>query len=767
MRNSINKLTRNEMKKIFIICVMILSYHISNAQNKITGKITDQDNLPMVGANIFVPDMNKGTTSNNNGTYELSNLPNGKIKIQFSYIGYGNCVESVVLNGKSLELNIALTQTAIEAEEVVVSGGYSSTQHENAVKIDVLKLDPRAIISTPNFTEVLTKVSGVDMISKGSGVSKPVIRGLSMNDILVLNNGVRFENYQYSSHHPLGIDEFGIEDVEIIKGPASLLYGSDAIGGVINFIKEKPAPIGSIIGDYNLRLFSNTLGMTNNLGIKGASKKFFGGIRVGQKINSDFLQGGGAYVPNSRFNEMSVKANAGFTDKVGTFKLFYDFNNQKLGLVEDEAIEEITERGRKNKVFYQELNTHLLSSQNKFYLGKFKLDINSALQNTELVHFGDVGVYEIQMELATLTYDAKLHLPSKENSEYIIGFQGFNQTNTNLNDRETKLLPDATTNNYSAYGLLQYTFFKKLKVQTGVRYDYKTMSTQAIGLATDTMIYRAPLDKSFGSFSGSLGATYNVSDKLLFRANFAAAYRTPNLAELTSNGQHELRYEIGDQNLVPENAYETDLSLHYHKDNFTFDIAGFYNIVNNYIFISPTDDTTPSGIDIYKYKQANSTLFGGEAGLHVHPKTLQWLHFEITFSSVIGKQQNGDYLPFVPAHKLRFELRGEKEKLLFFKNAFVSVYTCSAFNQNNAAPDETTTAGYTLIDLSIGGNIKMKNQSISLSLCANNILDKKYIDHLSTLKEVNLYNPGRDISLNLQIPFGVKMNDKNSREIPE
>ena len=755
------------MKKIFIICVMILSYHISNAQNKITGKITDQDNLPMVGANIFVPDMNKGTTSNNNGTYELSNLPNGKIKIQFSYIGYGNCVESVVLNGKSLELNIALTQTAIEAEEVVVSGGYSSTQHENAVKIDVLKLDPRAIISTPNFTEVLTKVSGVDMISKGSGVSKPVIRGLSMNDILVLNNGVRFENYQYSSHHPLGIDEFGIEDVEIIKGPASLLYGSDAIGGVINFIKEKPAPIGSIIGDYNLRLFSNTLGMTNNLGIKGASKKFFGGIRVGQKINSDFLQGGGAYVPNSRFNEMSVKANAGFTDKVGTFKLFYDFNNQKLGLVEDEAIEEITERGRKNKVFYQELNTHLLSSQNKFYLGKFKLDINSALQNTELVHFGDVGVYEIQMELATLTYDAKLHLPSKENSEYIIGFQGFNQTNTNLNDRETKLLPDATTNNYSAYGLLQYTFFKKLKVQTGVRYDYKTMSTQAIGLATDTMIYRAPLDKSFGSFSGSLGATYNVSDKLLFRANFAAAYRTPNLAELTSNGQHELRYEIGDQNLVPENAYETDLSLHYHKDNFTFDIAGFYNIVNNYIFISPTDDTTPSGIDIYKYKQANSTLFGGEAGLHVHPKTLQWLHFETTFSSVIGKQQNGDYLPFVPAHKLRFELRGEKEKLLFFKNAFVSVYTCSAFNQNNAAPDETTTAGYTLIDLSIGGNIKMKNQSISLSLCANNILDKKYIDHLSTLKEVNLYNPGRDISLNLQIPFGVKMNDKNSREIPE
>jgi len=740
---------------------MILSYHISNAQNKITGKITDQDNLPLIGASIFVPDMNKGTISNSNGTYELSNLPNGKIKIQFSVLGYTNRIETVELNGNSLELNITLSQTALELEEIVVSGGYNSTQHENAVKIDIINLDPLKITNTPNFTEVLTKVPGVDMISKGSGVSKPVIRGLSMNDILVLNNGVRFENYQYSSHHPLGIDEFGIEDVEIIKGPASLLYGSDAIGGVINFIKEKPTPIGSVIGDYNMQLFSNTLGMTNNLGIKGASKKFFGGLRVGQKTNSDFLQGGGVYVPNSRFNEISVKANAGFTDKVGTFKLFYDFNNQKLGLVEDEAIEEITERGRKNEIFYQELNTHLISFQNKLYFGRFKLDINSAFQNTELVHFGDVGVYEIQMELATLTYDAKLHLPSKENSEYIIGFQGFNQTNSNLNDRETKLLPDATTNNYSAFGLLQYTFFKKLKVQTGIRYDNKTISTQAIGLATDTMTYRAPLDKSFGSFSGSLGATYNLSEKLLFRANFAAAYRTPNLAELTSNGQHELRYEIGDHNLVPENAYETDLSLHYHKDNFTFDIAGFYNIVNNYIFISPTGDTTASGIDIFRYKQANSTLFGGEAGLHVHPKTLKWLHFETTFSSVIGKQQNGDYLPFVPAHKLRFELRGEKEKLLFIKKAFVSANTCTAFNQNNAAPDETTTAGYTLLDISIGGNIKMKNQSISLSISVNNILDTKYIDHLSTLKEVSLYNQGRNISLNLKIPFGVKMNDKN------
>jgi len=739
---------------------MILLYHIANAQNKITGKITDQDKQPLIGATVFIPDMNKGTVSNSNGDYELMNLPNGKVLIQFLYVGFTSRIETVELNGQNIELNINLRQIPVEMETLVVTGVYNSTQHKSAVKIDNLKLNPLEIKSTPNFTEVLTKVPGVDMISKGSGVSKPVIRGLSMNDILVLNNGVRFENYQYSSHHPLGIDEFGIEDVEIIKGPASLFYGSDAIGGVINFIKEKPASIGTVSGDYNMQLFSNTLGMTNNLGIKGASKKFFGSIRAGQKTNADFLQGGGEFVPNSRFNEMSLKTSTGFTDKIGTFKLYYDYNNQKLGLVEDEAITAITERGRKNDIWYQEFNTHLLSSQNKLYFGNFKLDVNSAYQNTELTHFGEANVYELQMQLATLTYEAKLHLPSKENSEYIIGFQGLNQTNKNVNDRETVLLPDAVTNNYAVLVLLQHTFFKKLKLQTGIRYDTKSISTEAVGLPTDSMTYRAPVDKSFGSFSGSIGATYNVSEELLLRANFASAYRTPNLAELTSNGQHELRYEIGDPNLVPEDAYETDLSLHYHMDNVTFDIAGFYNIVDNYIFISPTGESTKSGIDIYRYKQANSTLVGGETGLHLHPKAIKWLHFETTYASVVGKQENGDYLPFVPAHKLRIELRGEKDNLMFLKKAFASVNTNTAFSQNNAAPDETTTAGYTLFDLSIGGKIKVNNQLISLSVSANNIFDTKYIDHLSTLKEVNLNNPGRNISFTLRIPFGIKMNDK-------
>ena len=742
------------MRKFIFICTLLLFHYTIGAQNTITGRITAKDNIPLPGATIYIPDLNKGTIADHDGKFQLTELPNGELKIQFSFVGYINRIETVDLTTSGNELNIELIPTIVEAGEIIISGGYNSTQHGNAVKVDVFKPDPTLTKSTPNFSEVLTSVPGVDMISKGSGVSKPVIRGLSMNDILVLNNGVRFENYQYSSHHPLGIDEFGIGNVEIIKGPASLLYGSDAIGGVINFIKEKPAAVGTITGDYNLQLFSNTLGVTNNLGVKGASKKFFAGVRAGQKSNSDFLQGGGDYVPNSRFNEVSVKTNAGYTGRYGTSKIFYDYSNEKLGLVEDEAIEEISGRSRKPKIWYQQFTTHLTSFQNKLFPGRSKIDINASYQNTELVHFGEIDVVEIQMRLATLSYETILHLPSKENSEYIIGFQGYTQDNKNLNNRETILLPDAKIINNSAFGLFQYTFFRKLKLQTGIRYDYRSISTSGVGSSDQTETYRPPVNKYFGSFSGSAGATFNYSEELLFRMNAAAAYRTPNLAELTSNGPHELRYEIGNADLLPENSREFDMSMHYHIENFIFDIAGFYNRVNNYIFISPTTDTTDTGMKIYRYKQADSYLFGGEAVLHFHPEQLRWLHSKLTFASVVGKQTNGNNLPFIPAHKLLFEIRAEREKLIMH-DAFVAVNTITAFPQNNPAPDETSTRGYTLLDLSIGGKIKIRNQEMSLSISANNLFDRKYTDHLSTLKEVNLFNQGRNIALSLKIPFGI------------
>jgi len=430
--------------------------------------------------------------------------------------------------------------------------------------------------------------------------------------------------------------------------------------------------------------------------------------------------------------------------------LFYDYNQQNLGLVEEEAIDGITKRDRTCEIFYQHLNTHLLSSQNRLFLGRSKLDLNAAYQNTGLAHIGEANAYELEMQLATLTYEAKLQLPSKGTSAYIVGFQGMNQQNSNLNDRETILLPDARIQNYSAFGFAQQVV-GLFKLQTGLRYDYKTLESQAVGDPTDAATYRSALDKGFGSFSGSLGFTYHPTEEIYFRSNLATAFRTPNLAELTSNGPHEAIYEYGAATLQPENSVELDLSAHWHKTHFTLDLAGFYNQVNDFIFQAPTGETTPGGISIYRYRQSDSRLYGGETGFHLHPEPIPWLHLETSYAWVVGRQNSGEYLPFIPAQKVNVDFRGETEQLSFLHDAYAEIHLQKAFNQDTPAPEETATPGYAIFDIGIGGTVHAGSQPMVLGMSVKNLLDTKYVDPLSTLEEVGGFNPGRNVVLSLKI----------------
>jgi len=742
------------MKKIVFGFFVLFLFLKVNAQNQIKGKVTDINNEPLIGTTVFLTELNKGTVTNQSGEYVITNVPGGKLKIQFSYIGYNTQIKTIKITQEVNELNISLTPAIIQSQEVVVTGGYVTSQHENAVKIEVLKNKDITLSGTPNFMEALTKVPGVDMIAKGQGVSKPVIRGLSMNDVLVMNNGVRIENYQFSENHPLGIDENDIERVEIIKGPASLLYGSDAIGGVLNFIKEKPAPIGKIVGDYRMQLHANTLGINNNIGLKGASKNLFGGFRFGNKSHADYLQGGGNFVPNSRFNEMTFNANTGYTGKIGTFKLFYDYFKQDLGMTVPAITHLITKQDRKTEVWFQDLEHQLVSSQNSVYLGRFKWDVNAAYQKALRKLQTTLEVPFVEMNLNTITYESKLYLPSNEKSEYIIGVQGMSQNNRNINNRVSQFLPNANINNIGFLILTQHTLLKKLKLQGGLRYDVYNTETFALG-KENTISYHPPVKKEFSNLNGSIGATYQPAEKMMFRANFAKGYRVPNISELTSNGMHGNRYEIGNDSLSPENSYETDLSMHYHGEFLSFDLAGFYNQINNYIFIAPTTDTTSTGVNIYRFSQTNATLYGGEAGIHFHPKSLPWLHIEGTYSSVIGKQENGDYLPFIPANKVRYEIRAEAKKIGFLHKPSIKIAALTALSQKTPSLYETTSEGYTLVNISAYTELFILKQTLVLGLSVNNLFDTSYFDHLSTLKPMNYYNQGRNISLSLKIPFRI------------
>ncbi len=360
----------------------------------------------------------------------------------------------------------------------------------------------------------------------------------------------------------------------------------------------------------------------------------------------------------------------------------------------------------------------------------------------------------VEMNLNTITYESKLYLPSNEKSEYIFGVQGMSQNNRNLNNRASQFLPDANIDNIGFLVMAQHTLFKKLKLQGGLRYDVYNTETFALG-KENTISYHPPVKKEFSNLNGSIGATFQPVEKIMFRANFAKGYRVPNISELTSNGMHGNRYEIGNDSLSPENSYETDLSMHYHGDFLSFDLAGFYNQINDYIFISPTSDTTATGIPIYRFSQTNATLYGGEAGIHFHPKSLPWLHIEGTYSSVIGKQENGNYLPFIPANKVRYEIRAEAKKIGFLHKPNIKIAALTALSQSAPSPYETESEGYTLVNISAYTEFFILKQTLVLGLSVNNLFDAQYFDHLSTLRPMNYYNQGRNISLSLKIPFRV------------
>jgi iron complex outermembrane receptor protein len=232
--------------------------------------------------------------------------------------------------------------------------------------------------------------------------------------------------------------------------------------------------------------------------------------------------------------------------------------------------------------------------------------------------------------------------------------------------------------------------------------------------------------------------------------NFATGFRAPNLAELTSNGVHEgsNRYEIGNLNLNNEQNFQTDLNLEYRNPHFEWFINGFYNHINNYIFIAPNGIVT-NGFDTYYYTQANANLFGGEAGIHFHPHPLDWLHVTSSFESVTGKKQNGENLPLIPANRWNNSIKTEFKSGKYIKDGFAVLNVNYNLAQNSPSLFETQSRDYTLINLGFGGKVTLGKTAFDVNLNGNNLFNKTYISHLSRLKNEGIPNIGRTIVLGI------------------
>ena len=751
------------MKNIFF-GLLLLVVNNSFSQYSLKGEVIDSNtDQPVIGATVQLQKPERAAITDLSGEFVFENLSEGSYSLVVSSLGYGTRTVKIEMPQDG-EIQVELSPTAIEIEEVIVSTPFHQLQSENVMKVERITMANLKRTGGNRLTEGLSQIAGVETITTGAGIGKPVIRGLSSNRVLVYAQGVRYENQQFGDEHGLGLSSSGIESIEVIKGPASLLYGSDALGGVLYLNPERYAPADSTTVDAETAYYTNTEGFEANAGVKTSGENFSYLLRGNFGTFSDYETGDGRRVTNTRFTEYDLKGGLGYRNDSYKGDLRYNFNSSFVGIPEEIGLQTTS----KSKLEpYQQVDNHILSLENAVYFDNSSLEFKlgylfnnrkefeehheeEETEEEHEEHAGEEGEPALEMHLETFNYDVKYNFPAHGKFETIIGVQGMFQTNTNL--AEEILIPDATTTDA---GLLATTHYhlEKVDFQAGLRYDFRRISADGYeNHETETEI--AALERDFNSYNGALGIKVDLTSHFTSRLNLATGFRAPTLAELTSYGSHHgtNRFEIGNRELENEQNYQLDLALEYRNQHFEASANAFYNSINNYIFLSPTGETMDEN-PVFEYLQNDAKLDGGEVGLHIHPHPLDWLHFESNYELVIGEQENGNYLPLIPAQSVLNTIWVELPDGKQLRNGYASLSLKSVFEQNRTGLFETETAGYSLVNAGVGTSVALNSAVLNFRLTGTNLLDKTYISHLSRLKPEGIPNMGRNISVGVGVKF--------------
>ncbi|GHC52087.1 TonB-dependent receptor [Ulvibacter litoralis] len=734
------------MKYTCFLLLLCLSISGASAQSILSGKITNQQtNEPLV-ATVYFPKLEKGAVSDFDGTYSIINIPKGTYTVVYSLQGYATLSQKISFSeSETTTLDVQMTESAVEIEEVIISTPFHKLQSDNVMKVERVAVNDLNSKGAVTLADGITNIPGVSSISTGIGIGKPVIRGLSSNRVLTYTQGIRLENQQFGDEHGLGINEAGIESVEVIKGPASLLYGSDALGGVLYINPEKFAHRNETHADVQSSYFSNTLGTATTIGVKTSGEKLKFLARGAYAAHSDYETGSEYKVTNTRFNEKDLKAGLQYQGSMLKSTLRYNYNRSNIGIPE-----ELGEQSSSKELLdpYQEIDNHILSWENKLFFEKSSLDVKVGYTFNDRREFEEEVTPALQLKLNTFNYDAKYYLPDFGQFETIVGVQGMFQKNENFG--EEVLIPDATVTDIGVMGTTHY-HLENIDLQGGIRFDHRAIESEAVGEASEQE-YIPAIDRDFTSFNAAIGAKVDFSETITGRLNLASGFRAPNLAELASNGVHEgtNRYEIGNTDLNNEQNYQLDLSVAFRNEHFEVSANGFYNAIQDYIFIAPTDLTIDDA-PVFNYSQDNANLYGGEFGVHIHPHPLDWLHFESSFETVTGKLNDGGYLPLIPANTLRNTFRVELRDGKLLKKPFGFISLQNTFDQKNPSDFETTSEGYNLLSLGVGSTIEMGKTSAVLGLTVTNLTNESYVSHLSRLKEDGVENIGRNIQASVKL----------------
>ncbi|MEZ4722982.1 MAG: TonB-dependent receptor [Flavobacteriales bacterium] len=548
--------------------------------------------------------------------------------------------------------------------------------------------------------------------------------------------------------------------MEVIKGPLSILHGSEAVGGVLNLIPEQKAPAGTRTWDVGTRVQSNTHGPLLQVGHKVNHGSWWWGVRAAAESHSDYSDGSNVRVLNSRFRGAYGMANMGFVRKRWLSENYYSFSYNQFGFIFSDLSQFLTPDERWSQSMFGPhhlVRLHIVSSENTVQLRKSTLKVMAGGQSNLRQEDEGGGKLSLQMELLSALATVRWTKPISQRTTLIVANNSSLERNTNYGFR--KLVPDAWMKESSLSAYLRHGLGKWI-VEYGAGGGWRNIEA----LPTPSVNSE---EKDIGPFiqdryfaNGMAGLSWNPSRSWNLKINSSTGVRAPNLSELSSNGLHEgvYTYELGDPSLKNEQNWNTDFTVLRLGEQVHSSVSVFYNAFHNYIYLKPTAGRW-YGFPVYEFVQENATLQGGEAALYYEPTYLPGMEIGASYSGLVGRLNNGDYIPYMPAQQVtpsvRYAWNHPSKK--WSGSVFTNVQIVAA--QTLTAPAEFSTPAYELLNAGINAQWKAKAAVYDFSVTGKNLLNEAYYDHMSRLKTFGFLNMGRNIVFQLKI----KLNSAVSR----
>ncbi|HZH86942.1 MAG TPA: TonB-dependent receptor [Brumimicrobium sp.] len=744
--------------KVAIFIYLMLSFGLS--AQEIKGKVIDAETKVSVPyAKVGFPSINVFTTADSIGSFVFDNLPQSHIKIKVTAFDYKVLIKEVDLSSKDL-LILTLTPLHTVFEEVQITASEGKIQRENITSIAVVSKEELFQTGATTLGEALIQIPGVQSSSVGMGISKPIIRGLSGMRVVTYNNGLRIENQQWGNDHGMAASELGLGKVEVVKGPSSLLYGADALGGVIHFLDEPYIQKDQSELYLSSKFETNSMGTTNEVGFRTHKGRWRANFHGNYVNHADFQLPNGSFIDNSRFWSTNFKSSIGYRHKNYQLNIRYQLSYRRLGIPghshneNPETIDFITtERERKGTLPAQYNFDNFILIENTIYFNRSNILLELGNTNSDLREYDEkITLPFTHLNVNNTTYNIRYAYKLTEKMGLKTGAQGMVKINRNRFPTSSLLIPDANNIDNGVYALMDYEI-GKWRMQGGIRYDIRFLNVlSAADLDTSLVgnINTSALERTFQGISYSAGFVRN-SKLTSIRFNASSGYRSPHLAELQADGFHHgsLRYEHGNQNLKSEHAVQFDAALELHFDHLEFIINPYYNRISNFIYLIQTDDFEGS-FPIFEYSQTDvAHLYGGEVGFHYHPHRIHRLHINTNFSVTIAETENGQPISLMPQPNintsLRFDIKN-KNKISFKNIVLEHIYHLP---QNRIGPNETFSVDYHLLNLATQFTIG-DLQKLSVSTGVRNLLNTKYQGHLSSLKNLGLSQPGINVFFSLK-----------------